>query len=577
MQSFYSEVIAAIKKEGPSDLGRLKIRLSRKHGLKKIPSNIEIFLNSREEDLDGLKLVTKPTRTLSGIATISIMTVPAGCPHGKCTFCPGGPNSFFGDVPQSYTGREPATMRAIRNDFDAYSQVFSRLEQYAVIGQSFDKIELIIQGGTFPSMDETYQNSFIADAYKAMNDFSEEFLAEGRLNLGKYKEFFELPGEYRDEDRVGRVKQKILSMKNKSEAAASAPDNGSHYGGTSAVILRREQKRNETAAIRCIGLTIETKPDWGLIEHGNQMLKLGCTRVELGIQSVFELPLKLTNRGHSLSDTIRSIGILKDLGLKINAHYMLGLPGVERGDELEGLKKLFSDPDFRPDMLKIYPLLVMKGTPLYIQWERGQYEPISTAEAAEIISEAKRFVPKWVRIMRVNRDIPTNVTSAGIDRTNLRQYVRQLQEKKGIVCNCIRCREAGRNDGFESIEITVEEYEASQGKEFFIAAEDKINNVLLGFCRLRLPSQCLRQEITEDTAIVRELHVYSSAVSIGNVPKGRQVQHRGYGRKLLQKAEGIAAGRGMKKLLVLSGIGAREYYAKLGYSPEGAYVGKALW
>ena len=577
MQSFYSEVIAAIKKDRPSDLTGLKLRLSRKHGLKKIPSDIEIFLNGSEDDLKGLNLVTKPTRTLSGVATISIMTAPAGCPHGRCTFCPGGPNSFFGNVPQSYTGREPATMRAIRNDFDAYSQVFSRLEQYAVIGQSFDKIELIIQGGTFPSMDESYQNSFIADAYRAMNDFSGEFLAEGKLNLAKYKEFFELPGEYRDEERVKRVTQKILSLKKKLEPDARAANRGSaSYGSESTGILKREQKRNETAEIRCVGLTIETKPDWGLLDHGNQMLKLGCTRVELGIQSVFELPLKLTNRGHSLSDTILSIRILKDLGLKINAHYMLGLPGVERSRELEGLKKLFSDPDFKPDMLKIYPLLVMKGTPLYLQWERKQYAPVSTAEAAEIISEAKRFIPKWVRIMRVNRDIPTNVTSAGIDRTNLRQYVRQLQEKKGIVCNCIRCREVGRNDKFGSAEITVEEYEASQGREFFIAVEDEINNVLFGFCRLRLPSQSLRQEITEDAAIVRELHVYSSAVSIGNFPKGKQVQHRGYGRKLLEKAERIAAGRGMKKMLVLSGIGAREYYRKRGYERDGAYMVKVL-
>ena len=159
--------------------------------------------------------------------------------------------------------------------------------------------------------------------------------------------------------------------------------------------------------------------------------------------------------------------VLKDLGFKINAHYMLGLPGVERGDELPGLRKLFEDPDFRPDMMKIYPLLVIKGTPLFIQWERGQYSPISTEEAAEIISEAKRFFPRWVRIMRVNRDIPTYVTSAGIDRTNLRQYVKELQDRKGITCRCIRCREAGRNRSFKPAEITEEKYAASKGNRVF--------------------------------------------------------------------------------------------------------------
>jgi len=554
---FYAEVIEAIKKEKHADLTNLKIKLSRKHGMKKVPSNIEIFLNGSKEDLKGLKLVTKPTRTLSGVATVSIMTAPERCPHGKCTFCPGGPNSSFGDVPQSYTGKEPATMRAIRNDFDAYMQVFSRLEQYAVLGQDFDKVELLIQGGTFPSMDKTYQGEFIADAYKAMNDFSEEFFVNDELNLQKFKEFFELPGEYRNEERVKRVKEKILQLKSKPG------------------VLESEQKRNETSKIRCIGLTIETKPDWGLLEHGNQILKLGCTRVELGIQSVYELPLKLTNRGHTLADTIKSIQVLKDLGLKINAHYMLGLPGVNREDEVAGLKELFENPDFKPDMLKIYPLLVIEGTPLYLQWQRKQYNPITTAEASEIISEAKRFFPKWVRIMRVNRDIPTYVTSAGIDRTNLRQYVKKLQEKKKITCNCIRCREVGRNKKFETVEITVTEYEASGGKEFFIQAEDVKNNVLLGFCRLRFPSQQLREEITA-AAIIRELHVYSSAVAVGNLPKEKQVQHRGYGKKLMEKAEEIARKYGKSKMLVISGIGAKEYYKKLGYDYEGVYMGKAI-
>ncbi len=563
--AFYSELIAAIKKGKASDLEALKLELSGRHGLRKLPSNIDVLLNSTDEDLKSLKLVTKPVRTISGVATISIMTAPAGCPHGKCTFCPGGPNSFFGNVPQSYTGKEPATMRAILNDFDSYLQVFSRLEQYAVLGQSFDKIELIIQGGTFPSMSQSYQEWFVADAYRAMNDFSAEFFHKGSINMRKFKDFFELPGEYRNEERAKRVREKILQLRNKTAAE-----------NNSSKLLRTEQKRNETAKVRCIGLTIETKPDWGFLEEGNQMLKLGCTRVELGVQSVYELPLKLTNRGHTIADTIKSIRTLKDLGFKINAHYMLGLPGVKREDELKGLRQLFDNPDFRPDMMKIYPLLVMKGTPLHIQWERGQYAPITTMEAAEIISEAKRFFPKWVRIMRVNRDIPTYVTSAGIDRTNLRQYVQQLQQKKSIACNCIRCREAGRSKKAESAEITVTEYDASEAKEFFIAAEDVKNNVLLGFCRLRFPSQQLRKEITDTTAIIRELHVYSSAVAIGEKAKGKQVQHRGFGKKLMETAEKIAKSNGYSKMLVISGIGAKEYYKKLGYDYEGVYMGKQL-
>ncbi len=559
MKRFYAELTEAIRKEKPEDATNLKIRLSRKYRMGKIPSNIEVFLNSSEKDLKGIKLVTKPTRTLSGVASISIMTAPSGCPHGKCTFCPGGIGSSFGNVPQSYTGKEPATMRAIRSDFDAYLQVFSRLEQYAVLGQAFDKVEMIMQGGTFPSMDLAYQELFVADAYRAMNDFSKEFFSKGKLRLRRFKAFFKLPGDYRNEERLRSVRGKIMQLKGKKKSSLDA-----------------EKRRNETAKIRCVGLTAETKPDWGFLKEGNQLLKLGCTRVELGVQSVYEAPLKLTNRGHDIADTTKSIRTLKDLGFKINAHYMLGLPGVDREKEIEGLRQLFSNQDFKPDMLKIYPLLVIEGTPIYLQWKRGQYKPMTTAEAAEIIAEAKRFFPKWVRIMRVNRDIPSYIASAGIDRTNLRQYVRQLQEKKNIVCNCIRCREAGRNRKFGKAEITVTEYEASRGREFFIAAEDVKNNVLIGFCRLRFPSQQLRKEITEAAAIIRELHVYSSSVEVGKRASGKQVQHKGYGKMLMKKAEDIARNRGKNKMLVISGIGAREYYKKLGYRREGVYMGKKL-
>ena len=564
-QRFYSEIIEVIKKTKPNQqkLSEIKKTLGKKHKMQKLPSNIDIVLHSDPKDLKEMNLVTKPTRTLSGVATISLMTSPAGCPHGKCTFCPGGPNSAFGNVPQSYTGREPATMRAIRNYFDPYLQIFSRLEQYAVMGQSFDKVEIIIQGGTFPSMDKKYQEVFLTGIYKAMNDFSEEFFEKNEFRLEKFKEFFELPGEYSDGQRARRVKERALALKNRFDGS---PEND----------LELEQKRNESAKIKCIGLTIETKPDWGFVEHGNEMLKLGCTRVELGVQTVYDKPLKLTNRGHSIKDTVKSMHVLKDLGFKINAHYMLGLPGVERSEELPGLKKLFQDPNFKPDMIKIYPLLVIKGTPLFIQWERGQYEPMTTDEAAEIISEAKRFFPKWVRVMRVNRDIPTYVTSAGIDRTNLRQYVRELQEKKGVTCNCIRCREVGRNENFEKAEITVERYSASNGTEFFISVEDVRNNVLMGFCRLRFPHQQLREEITKKTAMIRELHVYSSAVAIGEKAVGEQAQHRGYGKALMEKAEEIARENGYEKILVISGVGAKEYYKKIGYDYDGVYMGKKI-
>ncbi|MBI2176411.1 tRNA uridine(34) 5-carboxymethylaminomethyl modification radical SAM/GNAT enzyme Elp3 [Candidatus Woesearchaeota archaeon] len=574
-EGFYAELASELKHRNPDkdSATRLKIKLAAKHGLRKIPNDIEVFLNIPEADARELKrqLRIKPVRTISGIASVSIMTKPYSCPHGRCTFCPGGPGSSFGDVPQSYTGREPATMRAIRAGFDPYLQVFSRLEQYAVTGQAFDKVELIIQGGTFPWMPTEYKEEFVGYVYKAMNDFSKEFFIGGNdeVDLLRYKEFFEMPGDFKDAERMKRVTGRMLQLKN-SSGYDSSKESVSNF-------LLRQQKLNEKAKVRCIGLTIETKPDWGKAEQGNHMLKLGCTRVELGIESVYDKELKLTNRGHTIKDTKESLQQLKDIGFKINAHYMLGLPGSTGESDLEGLKELFGNPDFRPDMLKIYPCLVIKGTPLYLQWERKQFTPITTAEAAEIISEFKRSVPKWCRIMRVNRDIPTNVTSAGIDRTNLRQYVQQLQQQEGIVCNCIRCREIGRRGWSGSSEITITEYEASGGKEFFIAAEDPVNNALIGFCRMRFPSQQLRSEITPTTAIIRELHVYATAVAIGNNPDASsKLQHRGFGKQLMAKAEEIAKDKGKDKMLVIAGVGTREYYKKLGYGYDGPYMGKKL-
>ncbi len=557
MPDFYSEIIQILKDKPleKEKLAKLKIELSRKYSTNGIPTDLSILLHAKPEDISKLKILTKPTRSISGVAVVALMSAPIACRHGRCIFCPGGPGSVFGDTPQSYTGKEPSTMRGIRANFDSYMQVFNRLEQYAAAGHNIDKADVIIQGGTFPSFDYDYQEQFVAYIFKALNDFSEIFFPDGNLDMEKYKEFFELPGEFKSSERVKRVQEKIIALK----GAAS---------------LEEEQLRNEKAKARCIGLTIETKPDYGKLKEGNIMLRQGCTRVEVGVQTVYDEILQKTNRGHNLKDTIQSIRELKDLGFKINAHYMLGLPGSTKEMDLNGIKELFSNPDFRPDMLKIYPCLVVPGTPLYELWKKGKYGQLTTEEASEIISEAKRFIPEYVRIMRVQRDIPTYVTAAGVDRTNLRQYVEKKCIEKGIKCRCIRCRESGRIAA-NNPEIIAREYEASKGKEFFISFEDKDKDSLFGICRLRFPSQCLRGEITERTAIVRELHVYSRAVALGEKSE-ESMQHRGFGKELMKKAEEIAAENKKEKMLVISGIGAREYFRKLGYEREGPYMGKQL-
>lgn len=565
-EAFFRDMISEIRRSELSklDISKLKLKLCEKHKLRQPPTDIEILLNADEKDLPALKKVlqTKPVRSISGVAVVAIMCRPHECPHGRCTICPGGIGSHFGDVPQSYTGKEPATMRALRHGFDPYLQVFNRLEQYVAAGHIPDKVELIIMGGTFPSTGRVYQKGFVKYALKAMNDFSRMFFDGRELDINGFKEFFELPGRVGDEKRIDSIMNRLLKLKKKAGSS-----------------LENEQQKNETSRIRCVGLTVETRPDYGRLKQGNFALSLGATRIELGIESVFDNILADIERGHDVSESKRSIQELKDLGFKLNFHYMLGLPGSSPKRDLEGLKRLFSDPDFCPDMLKIYPCMVLKGTKLYDQWKAGDYSPLTTEQAAKIICEFKKTVPKYVRIMRIQRDIPTNQTEAGVDRTNLRQYVDQLCKKQRIRCRCIRCREVGRADKLGRVGITVMKYPASKGTELFIAAEDVKNDVLVGFARLRFPSKQLRKEITKGSALLRELHVYGATAAVGeDTVTGTKAksQHRGYGRQLVRKAEQIAKQNGYNKLIIISGIGVREYYRKLGYRKEGPYMVKML-
>ena len=552
-ETFYSEMITALLKDPltKKKADAKKKELCLKYRLDVIPSDIQLLLHAKQEDIPKLNIITKPVRTQSGVSPIAVMTAPARCPHGKCTFCPGGIGSYFGDVPQSYTGHEPATLRGMRNDYDAYLQVMNRLEQYTVLGQCPQKAEIIIMGGTFPSTPKEYQDAFVASIFKAMNDF-EEFYTKNNIDILKFKKFFELPGVLGAKSRVASVKQKLIELK-------GTPN------------LNTEQQRNQRAKIRCIGLTIETKPDWGMLSHANQMLKLGCTRVELGVESVYDEALKATHRGHTIKDTKKSIQILKDVGFKINAHYMPGLPSTTKEMDILGMQELFTNQEYCPDMLKIYPTMVSPGTSLWHEWKAGKFTPLTTKEAAEIIAEFKKSVPRYCRIMRVQRDVPTKWWAAGVGITNLRQHI---HEKYKRACQCIRCREPkGNKINHSAVKITIQTYSASNGTEHFISANDTDNDFIIGFCRLRFPSECLREEITPKTALIRELHVYGTATPLGT--KGT-VQHKGYGKQLLQQAEEIARQAGKKKMIVLAGIGVREYYVKQGYVLEGPYMSKEL-
>ncbi len=539
MDPLYKELFEEIEKrklQSVEEILKLRRELCRKHKPKVFPSIIKILMHANKEQFENLKFfVMKPMRTNSGVTPIAVMSKPSNCPHGTCIMCPGGLGSYFGDVPQSYTGAEPSTMRSMRNFYDPYLTVFNRLEQFFLLNQSTEKVELIIQGGTFPAFPEEYQNEFIMYCLKAMNDFNFDFEA--------FKEFFEFPSDIHPE-RTKRVQAKILALKGKST-------------------LAEEQQRNESANVRCVGLTIETKPDWSKEEHANIMLEQGCTRVELGVQTTNNAVLQKINRGHTVEDTKQAFRILKDLGFKVHAHMMLGLPG-----DSNDLLSIFEE-DFRPDMLKIYPCMVMAGTELEKMYKKGEFTPIRTEEVIHLLAEFKPQVPEYVRIMRIQRDIPTKQTIDGVDKTNLRQMLKEYMDKRNLHCNCIRCNEI--QSPITNPKVEVLEYSASKGKEFFISI--KQGKEIIGFCRLRFPSQVLRKEITKDSAIIRELHVYGTAMDL---EIEGEVQHKGFGKMLLKKAEDICNENNKEKLLVISGIGVRGYYKKLGYKQDGPYVSKML-
>jgi len=552
----FDELISQLKGKDltKEEIAKIKYKVIRKFKTSRVPSDFDILLRANLEERKLLtSLTTKPTRTISGVAVVAIMTKPSDCPHGKCICCPGGLDSEFGDVPQSYTGNEPATMRGIRNKYDPYLQIFNRLEQYTVLGHDPSKVELIIMGGTFPACDIAYQNEFIGYSFKAFNDFSSMFFND-EIQFEKFKDFFELPGEIGDKNRVKNIHEKLLKLKREFD-------------------LETEQVKNESSKIRCVALCVETRPDYCKQEHIDQMLKLGTTRVELGVQSLNDKVLEKIKRGHTIKDSIIATKLAKDSLLKVGYHMMPGLPMTSPKKDLEMLKELFSNPDYMPDALKIYPCMVMPGTELFNDYEKGNFKPMDTKTAANLIAEFKKYVPKYCRIMRVQRDIPTKVTSAGVGITNLRQEVHKVMNEKGIKCNCIRCREPRNKEiDFDKMKINRMDYNASLGKEVFISAETQ--KALLGFCRLRIPFEPFRKEITKDSAGIRELHVYGAATSLG---KRGNVQHRGIGKKLMGEAEKIAVEDfDKKRLVVISGVGARGYYRKLGYERDGRYMVKKL-
>ena len=524
-----------------------KRQLCRELKLSRFMSNADIlgYATDDEKEIVSDILKKKPTRTKSGVAIVAVMCHPHKCPHGRCLYCPES------DIaPPSYTGEEPAALRGRMYEFHPYIQCFNRLTQLKKIGHPVDKVELIIMGGTFPSRDLCYQEWFVSQCLKAMTDFGLLLENNSELTLDKIK--------------IRSLEKGILKT----------------YPPNDYALISDVQKANENSKVRCVGMTFETRPDYCKKQHINRMLDYGVTRVELGVQTLSDEIYTKVKRGHDINDVIESNQLLRDSAIKVAMHMMPGLFANQKQD-LKMFKQLFSDDNFKPDMLKIYPCLVTKGSELYDMWQNGNYTPYNDEEAVDLIVEIKKILPKWVRTMRIQRDIPSTLIEAGVKKSNLGELVYNKLEEQNINCQCIRCREIGhkktnQNYNLDDYKLFKEAYTACGGIENFISIEDKNEESIAGFLRLRLPSENIfRQEISENTALIRELHVYGNMIQIGD--KNPSIgQHTGFGEKLLKEAENIAIDNDKNEIAIISGIGTRNYYRKFGYERKGPYMFKKL-
>jgi elongator complex protein 3 len=505
------------------ELHKTKIILCKKYGISIIPADSEILsrlpqdFSDDEKDYAMSLLRKKATRSISGVSIIAVMTSPEKCPHGLCTPCPGGPT--YG-TPQSYTGHEPAAMRAALNNFNPYLQTLNRIKQLKTIGHPVDKIDFIIMGGTFTSRNPFYQEWFVRRCYDGLN-------------------------------------------------------------GKNSKSLNEAKKQNEKASSRCIGLTVETRPDWFRLRHADMALNWGATRVELGIQTVFDNILNYINRGHTVADSIISTRIAKNCGFKICYHMMPNLPFSDTNCDIKAFKTIFHDSRFKPDMVKIYPTLTIKGTKLFEMWKKGDYKPLKTKDIVKLITKIKTFIPEWIRIQRIQRDIPSQYIDAGVNNSNLRQFVEKELKKNNLECRCIRCREIGHKSLKQKIEVNEEDisitnifYKASDSEEIFISLVDETNDVLIGYLRLRDIINSHRIELQKKPCmIIRELKIVGQELALGQKSK-KNFQHKGYGKELLEE---ICTEKFDKKnIFVLSGVGVKPYYRRFGYKDEGHYLMKTL-
>lgn len=513
--------LANLKVKNSNRLNKAKRRFANKYKIGMI-SNADLLrlykkqlkkkLLKPDQSLENF-LQKRKIRTLSGVAPIAVLTKHYPCP-GKCAYCPDEKG-----MPKSYLSNEPAVMRAVMTKFDPHTQVKVRIRALTDNGHSTDKIELIIMGGTWSYFPRQYQNWFVKRCFDACN-------------------------------------------------------------GRNAKNLDQAQKWNEKAKHRIVAMTLETRPDYIDEEEVRYWRKLGATKVELGVQSLSDKVLSQNKRGHGTKATIQATKLFKQAGFKIAYHMMPNLPGSTPANDFKDFKTLFDRPEYQPDFLKIYPTVVTKNSLLFKWWQQGKYKPYSDKKLFALLLKIKQIIPDRVRIIRLIRDIPLESIEAGNLISNLRESLQKELQRLDKKCKCIRCREA-RADlvGINQTKLYTTKYKASEATEYFFQYTSKDKQKLFAFLRMRLPEKDEKNFIPEiqNCAMMREVHTYGKLVPIAKT-KGskKEIQHQGFGTRLTHEAEDIARKNGFTKMAVISGVGVRGFYRKLGYKLIGTYMVKDL-
>lgn len=530
----------------PKNIAELEKRKRSFSAREKVPPilNRDLIMVSAGKDIPralGKLLQKRAVRTISGVSPIGILTKPYPCP-GRCVYCP-----TEARMPKSYLSSQPAAARAVRNNFHPFRQVSGRIAALEDSGHPVSKLEVIVMGGTWSFLPHNYQSWYLKKVFDAANESNSQ-----------------------------TTNYKPRTSKNLAEA----------------------QKINETAEHRVIGLTLETRPDFINERELVRMRKYGCTRIEIGVQTLDDDVQKLTKRGHDRRHITRAMRLMRDFGFKICWHLMPGLPGSTPQKDIAWMKKVFEDEDCKPDFIKIYPCQVLPNSELQDWWKEGKFGPLRDAELVKLLLRFKTFVPPWTRIMRLMRDIPVSEVLDGVKFSNLRQILKSQPEKLrqivgndfkpspgGWICQCIRCREVGFSSGGANSNSLLQEpvlvrrdYKASEGTEVFLSFETEDRAHLFALLRLRKPSGQKFSHfgsVLHDAGLIREVHSYGTEIAVGD--SAGVGQHRGLGRRLIEEAERIVRDEwGLKRITIIAGIGTREYYRKFGYELRSTYMTKNL-